>query len=49
VIPTYAAMDAAARAGRPLYWPRDGHCTAAGNSVIADAIITGLTAHGLVP
>ncbi|MDX2166325.1 MAG: SGNH/GDSL hydrolase family protein [Deltaproteobacteria bacterium] len=47
VIPTFAALQAAADPVRPLYWARDGHCTAAGYTVVADAIIAGLAAHGL--
>jgi lysophospholipase L1-like esterase len=47
VISTFAALQAAADPARPLYWPGDGHCTAAGYTVVADAIIAGLAAHGL--
>jgi hypothetical protein len=47
VISTFAALQAAADPARPLYWPGDGHCTAAGYSVVADAIIAGFAAHRL--
>lgn len=46
-IPTADAMRAAADPARPLYWAGDGHCTPAGYSVVADAIVAGLLAHGL--
>ena len=49
-IPTSDAIRAAAAADpRPLYWKRDGHCTAAGYRVIADTIVAALLAHGAVP
>jgi len=47
-IPTLAALRAAA-SSPPLYWQRDGHCTAAGYAVIADAVVAALIAHGLTP
>jgi hypothetical protein len=48
-IPTYDALRAATGTHRPLYWAGDGHCTPAGYAVIADAIVAGLLAAGLVP
>lgn len=47
-VPTLEALRAASTS-RVLYWDRDGHCTPAGYAVIADAIVAGLTEHGLVP
>lgn len=44
------ALSARRRAGGPPhYWPKDGHCTAAGYQVIAEAVRGGLTDAGLVP
>jgi lysophospholipase L1-like esterase len=48
-IDTLPALAAASGTGAKLYWDRDGHCTAAGYRVIAEAVGRGLTERGLVP
>ena len=47
-IPTLAALQAVVPSP-PLYWHIDGHCTARGYGIVADAVAAGLIAHGLTP
>lgn len=46
-VPTLAAMREASST-QTLYWPRDGHCTAAGYGVVAGVVARALDARGLV-
>ena len=47
-VDTLPALEAAA-ADLTLYWPKDGHCNAAGYRVIAQTVLADLIERGLVP